>query len=240
MSADANTDPIPGWLLNEVASAGRENLDPAHVARYDDKEDADAEEEVRICEALGLSASSTVVEFGSGTGQFTIAAASRCARVVAVDVSEMMHRRLSAKLESIHLDNVELVQAGFLTYRHVGAAVDFVYSRYALHHLPDFWKAVALERIHAILRPGGIFRLWDVVFNFQPSEAAERLERWCATGGSAVDDEWSRAELEEHVRDEHSTFTWIVEPMAARCGFSVQSADYSDDGIVAKYVLRRS
>jgi len=69
MSADANTEPIPGWLLNEVTSAGRENLDPTHVARYDDKEDADADTEVRFCESLGLNDSSTVVEFGSGTGQ---------------------------------------------------------------------------------------------------------------------------------------------------------------------------
>jgi len=53
-----------------------------------------------------------------------------------------MHRRLNTKLESTHLDNVEPVQAGFLTYQHVGEA-DFVYSRFALHHLPDFWKAVA-------------------------------------------------------------------------------------------------
>jgi len=240
MPSGANTDPIPGWLLDEVGSAGRENLDAAHVARYDDKEDADAEEEVQLCEALGLHSSSTVVEFGSGTGQFTIAVSSRCARVVAVDVSEVMHRRLSTKLRSTHIDNVEPVRAGFLTYQHLDEPVDLVYSRYALHHLPDFWKALAFDRIHAILRPGGVFRLWDVAFNFQPSEAAHRLEDWCSTGGSNKDRDWSRAELEEHVRDEHSTFTWIIEPMAVRCGFTIESADYSADGIVAKYVLRRS
>jgi hypothetical protein len=100
-------------------------------------------------------------------------------------------------------------------------------------------KAVALDRIRAILRPGGIFRLWDVVFNFQPSEAAERIEIWCAMGGSTMHGNWSRSELEEHVRDEHSTFTWIMEPMAERCGFTVDSADYSSDGIFAKYNLRR-
>jgi hypothetical protein len=59
-------------------------------------------------------------------------------------------------------------------------------------------------------------------------------------GGSTVEDDWSRAELEEHVRDEHSTFTWVLESMAVRCGFSVESAEYSDDGIFAKYVLRRA
>ena len=38
--------PRPGWLLDEVASAGRENLDAGHVAHYDDKEDAGAAAEV--------------------------------------------------------------------------------------------------------------------------------------------------------------------------------------------------
>src|SRR5215217_3116007 len=43
-----------GWLLDEMASIGRENLDAVHVSRYDDKEDADAASEVRLLQALGL------------------------------------------------------------------------------------------------------------------------------------------------------------------------------------------
>jgi hypothetical protein len=39
---------------------------------------------------------------------------------------------------------------------------DPVYSRYALHHLPDFWKAIALTRAADLLRSGGVPRLWDV------------------------------------------------------------------------------
>lgn len=47
---------------------------------------------------------------------------------------------------------MELVQAGFLTNQHLGEQADFIYSRYALHHLPDAWKAVALTRLHRMLR----------------------------------------------------------------------------------------
>src|SRR6185437_16562899 len=114
-----------GWVPDELAMAGRENLDPAHVARYDGKMDADA----------------------------------------------------------------------------------------------DVWKAMALQRVRAMLRPGGVFRLWDVVYDFPLAEAAERFEAWCALGGEVVDGEWSRAEMEEHVRDEHSTFSWLLEPMLAQAGF---------------------
>jgi SAM-dependent methyltransferase len=232
---------IPTWVLDEVASAGRENLDAEHVERYDVKEDAGAAEEVALLVSLGLNAESVVVDIGAGTGQFTLAVAPYCARVVAVDVSPVMLRRLEAKVRTANLSNVDVAHAGFVTYQHTGDAADFVYSRYALHHLPDFWKAMALQRAHTMLRPGGRLRLSDVVYNFEPSEAHEHIERWCATGATddgAVDAEWTRAELEEHVRDEHSTFTWLLEAMMQRCGFVIETVEYSTDGIFATYVAR--
>jgi len=160
--------------------------------------------------------------------------------VVAVDVSPLMLDVLRAKISAAQLSNVEVAQAGFVSYEHAGAPADFVYSRYALHHLPDFWKTVALARAHRILRPGGVLRLWDVVYNFPPAAAEERIEAWCATGGTEVEGQWSRTELEEHVRDENSTFSWLLEPMIERSGFEIENAVYSEDDIFAKYVLRAS
>ena len=74
--------------------------------------------------------------------------------------------------------NVECVQAGFLSYEHTGAPADAVYTRNALHQLPDFWKALALERIASMLRPGGVLRLRDLIFDFQPAEAGTVLDDW--------------------------------------------------------------
>jgi ubiquinone/menaquinone biosynthesis C-methylase UbiE len=228
----------PGWLIDELTYAGRENLDAGHVARYDTKEDASAASEVALLEEMGLTRDSLALEFGAGTGQFSIAAAAACRRVIAVDVSDPMLDFLRAKLADAGIRNVEIVRAGFLTYEHVGGPADFIYSRYALHHLPDFWKAVALGRLRRMIRPGGIFRLWDVVYDFAPAEADERIEAWCATGGDPTEAEWSRAELEEHVREEHSTFTWLLEPMIVRSGFEIVDAGRSEDRIFAKYLLR--
>ncbi len=236
MCSDAQ--PSSGWLLDEVASAGRENLDAAHVWRYDIKEDAEAESEVALLKGWGLHAESEVMDLGAGTGQFTLAVAPVCARVVAVDVSPVMVARLNEKIAAAEVANVEVVQSGFLTYEHQGPPVDFVYSRFALHHLPDFWKAVALKRVRELLRPRGVLRLWDVVYDFDPTEAEERIEAWCAAVGDDVEDGWSRAELEEHVRDERSTFRWILEPMLERCGFSIDTVEYSSDGIFGQYVAR--
>lgn len=228
----------PGWLLDEVASAGRENLDADHVRRYDAREDASAASEVRVLQDWGLTERSDVVDVGAGTGQFALAVAAACARVVAVDVSPVMLTALRAKLAAAGRSNVEVAQAGFLTYEHHGRPADFVYSRYALHHLPDFWKAVALDRARRVLRPGGILRLWDVVYSFDLAAAEERIEAWCATGQNESEDGWSRAEYEEHVRDEHSTFTWLLEPMLQRAGFTIEEAIYSPDGIFAAYIAR--
>jgi ubiquinone/menaquinone biosynthesis C-methylase UbiE len=227
------------WILDEVASAGRENLDGAHAASYDRKEDASAEAEVGLLTRLGLSESSDVVDIGAGTGQFTVAISPACARVVAVDVSPVMIAVLRGKVLEARLKNVRVVQAGFLSYEHEGRPADFVYSRFALHHLPDFWKAIALQRLRRITRLGGVMRLWDVVYNFSAAEAANRLEAWCATlPFETQDGSWKRADIEEHIRDEHSTFTWLLEPMIERSGFRIEDAEYSADGVFARYVAR--
>lgn len=87
-----------------------------------------------------------------------------------------------------------------------------------------------------MLRPGGIFRLVDVVYDFGPGEAEERLEAWCAEYGNGGDGDWGRADVEEHIRDEHSPFTWLFEPMLERAGFVIEGAEYSQ--VMAAYLLR--
>jgi SAM-dependent methyltransferase len=146
--------------------------------------------------------------------------------------------QLQTKVTTRGLSNVEIVRGGFLTYGHIGDPADFIYTRYALHHLPDFWKVVALGRLRRMLRQDGVLRLWDVVYDFGPAEAEDRIDKWCATGGDTIEAEWTRAELEEHVRDEYSTFSWLLEPMIARSGFEITQAERSKDGIIAKYLLR--
>src|SRR3954447_4952101 len=103
------------WQIPEIAYAGREHFDEAHARRYDAKEDARAAEEVALLRSLGVAGPGRcVVDIGTGTGQFALAAAAVCERVVAVDVSPVMLARLTEKGPG----NVEVVQAEFLTYEH--------------------------------------------------------------------------------------------------------------------------
>lgn len=227
----------PTWFLDETTSLGRENTDPQHVAHYDEKEDAGAAAEIVTLGRLLPATTADVVDLGAGTGQFALLAAERWDNVTAVDPSPVMLERLREKARAAG-SSLHIAEAGYLTYERAAESVDLAYSRYAMHHLPDFWKAIALGRIRRMLRPGGLLRLWDVVYHFRLNEATARIEHWCSTGYSTEEGGWTRTDLEEHVRDEHSTFTWLLEPMMGEAGFSIEDAEYDNDGIFAKYVLR--
>ncbi|MBE1490384.1 class I SAM-dependent methyltransferase [Plantactinospora soyae] len=214
-------DGPPDWWLDELAHAGNEHLDPAYVAGYDRKAGHDPQADLDILCRLGLDGDSTLVDLGAGTGRLTLAAARICRRLVAVDVSTAMLGRLRADVGRAGLANVEVVQAGFLSYVHQGPAADFVYTRHALHQLPDFWKAIALARVAGILRPGGVLLLRDLVYTFDPAQAAGELESWLASAAGSTADGWTRPELATHVREEHSTFSWLLEPMLDKAGFRI-------------------
>ncbi len=146
----------PDWWLDELAHAGGEHLDAGYVAGYDRKAGTDPTADLELLRDHGLDETSTLIDLGAGTGGLALAAARACRRVVAVDVSPAMLSALRARAEEMRLANVECVRAGFLTYAHRGDPADFVYSRNALHHLPDFWKGIALRRVASMLRPNGV------------------------------------------------------------------------------------
>ena len=212
------------WTPDEIGYAGLEHLDADYVAGYDAKAQVDPRDDIAILVAHGLGPGTTIVDLGAGTGVFTAAAAATGATVIAVDVSPAMVRHLDAQFAG--QPDVTVVPAGFLTYEHIGAPVEFVYCRNALHQLPDFWKGIALQRITRYLAPGAIFRVRDLVFDFEPAEADEFIPAWMAGG---VDDSargWTPDELAEHVRIEFSTYRWLFEPMLERVGFEILDVDY--------------
>ena len=209
------------WWLDELAHAGAEHLDAEYVAGYELKAGYDPTDDVNALRALGLNARSTVVDLGAGSGVFATAVAPFCASVTAVDVSPAMHAALVTRIAEANLDNVHAVNAGFLSYEHAGPPADFVFSRNALHQLPDFWKGIALQRAASFLRPGGILRLRDLVFDFDPQDADDRIGAWFAGATTDSARGWTASELAEHVRGEFSTYAWLLEALLEHTGFEV-------------------
>jgi len=227
---------VESWLLDELALAGLEHVDPAAVAVYDRKAGFDPAPDIALLRELGLDEGSALVDFGAGNGTFALAVAAVAARVVAVDVSPAMVAAMRAKVAAEGVRNVECVRAGFLTYQHVGRPADIIYSRNALHHLPDFWKAIALSRVASMLRPAGVLRLRDLVYSFEPAEAETFIGAWIESGAASSSAGWTPDELRAHVRDEHSTYAWILEELLQRAGFRLEDVRYDASRIFGEYV----
>jgi SAM-dependent methyltransferase len=239
------------WMLDELPHAGPEHFDAEFIAGFDRKQGyPDPGTDIAAFEAHGLDGTSAVVDFGAGTGQFAIPAARRFGRVTAVDVSPAMLTALRARAAATDPQaaaatgavttretaaatgaadggwpGLECVRGGFLSYSPAGP-VDGVYTRNALHQLPDFWKAIALRRIADMLRPGGVLRLRDLVYDFQPGEAETVFAGWFAAAATDPAAGYTAADYAEHIRTEHSTFRWLLEPMLAAAGLEVTDVSY--------------
>ena len=227
------------WLFDEAAHAGPEHLDPTSVAGYDAKAGVDPSEDIALLQRLGLDRSSVLIDMGAGTGTFSLAVAPLCRRVVAVDIAPAMVERMASRRRELGLDNVEISQAGFLTYEHTGELADFVYCRNALHRLPDFWKALALVRMAAMLRPGAFLRLRDLVYQFDPLDARTAIDEWLHGATDRPEEGWTRSELEAHISSGFSTFGWLLEPMLERAGSEIQESSHAV-GIYARFVCTTS
>jgi putative AdoMet-dependent methyltransferase len=230
----------PNWFYDEMKHAGVDYSDPAQVAVYDNrhqkfrnyKKGAEA-----IIDSLKLGLEHTVIDMGVGTGAFTLNAASHYKTVYAVDVSPVMLDYTRQKAEQAGLSNIVFCHGGFLTYEHSAPAVDAVISVAVLHHLPDFWKGVGLWRVAQMLKPGGKLYLFDVVFPAEMDGYKTRFTRWVGSLTKAVGVDFA-AEAETHIRDEYSTYDWVMEGLLERAGFHIDNIEYAD-GFGGTYLCTR-
>lgn len=212
------------WLYNEKKHCGVDYAARTVARRYDEAHGQfrDYQKETGlVIEALRLSKDDTVVDLGCGTGAFALNVAPHCKKVIGVDISAGMLAVFNDKVRELDITNIETVCAGFLTYAHQGAPADAVVSMIALHHLPDFWKLVALRRIKDLLKPGGRFCLFDVVFSFPLEAYEEYFDRWV---GQMRDGATSQIgeEVVIHLRDEYSTTEKIMDGLLAEAGFTIE------------------
>ncbi len=230
---------IPKWQYHEPEHPGAdfdamaESYDQ-HMQRFRDIQGEIQE----ILDFLDLKGDQTVLEIGTGTGEFALAAASHCSRVYAVDLSAGMLKYAKKKARSRQVSNIEFLQAGFLTYQYHGPPLDAVVTQLALHHLPDFWKQIALMRVADILKDGGKLCLRDVVYSFDVNAYEDFFEEYISKGAEKVGDEFS-SRIEAHVKNEYSTFDWIMRGMLERAGFRVDLADHKD-GFIVLYLCTKT
>ncbi|WP_026733047.1 class I SAM-dependent methyltransferase [Fischerella sp. PCC 9605] len=218
---------FPAWYFDESKMAGIDFEDIAQVEAFDRRQASSTpEKEQALVRRLGISSGHTVIDLAAGTGTFAIQASLNGASVDAVDISQSMLAYARSKAQKVGATNINFHQAGFLTYKHNNNLADFVITKAALHILPDFWKIVALVRMAAMLKPGGIFYLRDVIFSFPPAEYETSINDWIERSAKPKDEGWTVQDYQMHVREEHSTFAWIIQGMLTRAGLEITEANY--------------
>ncbi|MFD9440727.1 class I SAM-dependent methyltransferase [Streptomyces sp. NPDC060006] len=215
----------PAWYFPEYTPVGIDLGTKAAVAAYDRNQGTDSDADDALLDRLGVTKGSHLVDLACGTGSLVVQAARRGAVAHGVDVSEEMlafaQARAAQSGAAPHWH-----RAGFLDYTHRGPLADVVTTKSALHQLPDLWKQQALLNAAGMLRPGGTFYLWDVIFSFDPTSADRHLQQWIDSASRPEGEGFTRTDFEAHVRDEFSTYSWIIEGMLQRAGFDIVSCTF--------------
>jgi len=212
----------PKWYFDEK-EIGLDYLDPKIAGKYDDQHQKfrNFEEEAEdVIKRLNITSKDTVLDFGCGTGGIALNLAKYCKKVIGVDVSKSMLDVLKNNAKDQNIENIETHCAGFLSYRHHGALVDKMVSKAALHHLPDFWKSVALLKMADILKVGGKLYFFDVVFTFDPADYESSVETLIESMRKVAGDSMAD-ETVIHIKDEFSTYSWIMEGLFKKAGFRI-------------------
>src|SRR6202789_3228032 len=191
------------WYYNERRQIG---LDSAIASIYDRDDDRDIRARAALT-MLGVQRGWRMADIGCGNGVLACEAGQMGAEggptefapsMLALAEIQARDRKVAIRTQS----------AGLLSFAYQPNSYDLVVSEFALHHLPDFWKAVALSRIYGALKPGANFFLRDIVFVSTPDRLERAVEQWACF--NIKNHGFSRDSVVTHMRDEHSTFGWVI------------------------------
>lgn len=207
------------WYYNE---RNRMGIGPAVASIYDSHEDADLRARAAL-KMLGVRRGWRIADIGCGNGVLATEAALMGAEVDAIDISPAM-LALAEIYARDRKAKVATQSAGLLSFVYRPESYDLIVSEFTLHHLPDFWKAVAMSRIFRALKPEASFYLRDIVYASMPDAIERDVEQWADF--QIKNHDFARESVVTHMRDEYSTFGWVMERMLTDVGFMLVSADY--------------
>src|ERR1700730_6918726 len=219
------------WYYNERRRIG---LDSAVAAIYDRHDDSDLRARAALT-MLGVKPGWRVADIGCGNGVLACEAALMGAEGDAIDISPAM-LALAEVYARDRKAPIRTQSAGLLSFTYQPNSYDLIVSEFTLHHLPDFWKAVALSRIHGALKPGANFYLRDIVFVSMPDGSERDVEQWADF--NIKNHDFERDSVVTHMRDEYSTFGWVIERMLTEAGFALTLVDYHAP-MHGTYLLRK-
>ena len=141
------------------------------------------------------------LDIGVGTGNLAGLFLEKGVPMIGVDQSEQMLRVCLAKHP-----NIDARRGHFLSLPVNDRGVDFVVSSYALHHLTDEEKELALAEMDRVLVNGGRIAITDLMFENQKAKSSimkQFLEEGNDEAIDAIDD--------EYYADRSRLVAWLVD-----------------------------
>lgn len=229
------------FQFDEMHQVGADHADPVRAKEYDSKMQMFrnyAQEARALVQELNITDQMSILDLGAGTGALSIELAAFCREVTAVDVSSNMLQILETKAGKRGTTNIRTCNSGFLTFDSTGKKFDRIISNVVMHHLPDFWKCIALRRVHAMLENDGLFFLNDVVFSFPIDTFQSEMEMFLIDMEKRTDAEFVKDGV-LHLKEEFSTFDWLLDLMIQKAGFVIVKKNLRGTTL-ASYILRKA
>lgn len=226
------------WQYDEFIQVGKDYSDQNEVEVYESthSEFRNLKKESKdLLELLQPTRSDIIVDLGCGAGVFAIEAAKVCSKVYAVDVSQSMLEYAKNKARNEEITNIEFYHSGFLNFDLPDNSVNFITSTFSFHHLPDFWKAVALKKLSKMLGPGGKLYIKDVIL--EENNVIENIQ-YFINNQEKLGGNFLKEDAEQHFKEEFSTYGWIMDELLERSGFIIESKDV-DNRVIVVYFCRK-
>lgn len=136
-------------------------FDPEHAPRLEDPARLAALPQAAVVSLLRLEGDETVVDYGAGTGIYTVAVANAVpdGRAIAVEALPRLAEMLRDKITPELGERLELVETDANAVPAPDGVADRVVMVDVLHHLYD--QPGALAEVVRLLRPGGLFVVVD-------------------------------------------------------------------------------
>jgi ubiquinone/menaquinone biosynthesis C-methylase UbiE len=138
-------------------------FDPTHAGRLEEPARLEALPQAAVVSLLRLSGDEVVVDYGAGTGVYTMAVVKAVprGRVIAVEALPTLADKLRERAAAVPgaLERLEIVTTDANAVAAADGVADRVVMVDVLHHLFD--QPEALAEVVRLLRPGGLFVVVD-------------------------------------------------------------------------------